>query len=366
MKILCICPIGIGNYILCYPAFRRIKEAMPEAKLHLLALRDGVAQLAVNDPLWDGIESFDPHRIKGNIFKKMGIVSRLRKQRFDVSISFFPSNTWQYSLLPFLAAVRKRYAFKYHKYGVRTLSFLNSKKIKVDTQLHDVQQNYAIAGMFLKQDVQSNDHVFPVLYNPADNQWAGYYYKSASAHQIRIAVHPGSSAERGMDAKRWDPKRFALLADRLCYYLNADAFIFGGSDEENLKQEVAKNMRMPSHVVVSMPLNRTAAMLSMCTLCLCNDSGLMHIAAGQGVPTVALFGPTDEKRNGPVGAKTLVVRKPMEGFPVWTAENVGKRKLKRGVNPRASLEALTFEDAWEQVEPWITATFPDSKPAPHL
>jgi ADP-heptose:LPS heptosyltransferase len=92
----------------------------------------------------------------------------------------------------------------------------------------------------------------------------------------------------------------------------------------------------------------------------------MHIAAGQGVPTVALFGPTDEKRNGPVGANTLVVRKPMEGFPVWTAENVGKRKLKRGINPRASLEALTSEDAWAQVEPWLAATFPDIKPAPHL
>jgi heptosyltransferase II len=366
MKILCICPIGIGNYILCYPAFHRIKQARPDAKLYLLALRSGIAQLAANDTLWDGIESFDPHELKGKLFKKIGYIARLRKLRFDASISFFPSNTWQYSLLPFLAAVRKRYAFKYHKYGFRTLSFLNNKKIKVDPELHDVQQNYALIGTFLKQAVQPDGHVFPVLFSPADHQWSGYYYQSASPHQIRIAVHPGSSTERGMDAKRWEPKRFAQLADRLCYHLNADAFIFGGPDEEGLKQEVAHHMRMSSHVVVPMPLNRTAAMLSMCTLCLCNDSGLMHIAASEGVPTVALFGPTDEKRNGPVGDKTLVIRKPMKGFPLWTAGNVGKRTMKRGIDPHASLEALTSDDAWEQLVPWLKATFPDIKPAPHV
>ena len=41
-----------------------------------------------------------------------------------------------------------------------------------------------------------------------------------------------------------------------------------------------------------------------------NDSGLMHIAAAAGAPTIGLFGPSDERRYGPWGDKTEAVRGP--------------------------------------------------------
>jgi hypothetical protein len=43
----------------------------------------------------------------------------------------------------------------------------------------------------------------------------------------------------------------------------------------------------------------------------------------------------------------------MQGFPLWTAKNVGDRALPQGVDPKASLNALTAEDAWEQMMPWL-------------
>jgi ADP-heptose:LPS heptosyltransferase len=81
----------------------------------------------------------------------------------------------------------------------------------------------------------------------------------------------------------------------------------------------------------------------------------MHIAACQGTPTVGIFGPTDEKRNGPVGGRVLVIRKKMEGFPVWTALNVGDRSLPQGIDARASLKALSVDEAWEQLRPWLVS-----------
>ena len=41
-----------------------------------------------------------------------------------------------------------------------------------------------------------------------------------------------------------------------------------------------------------------------------NDSGLMHIAAAAGTPTLGLFGPSDERRYGPWGDKAVAVRGP--------------------------------------------------------
>ena len=84
-----------------------------------------------------------------------------------------------------------------------------------------------------------------------------------------------------------------------------------------------------------------------------NDSGLMHLAACVGTPTVGIFGPTDEGRNGPMGERTLVVRRHLEGFPLWTAANVGSRAVPEGVNPRESLERLGVNEAWQKIEPWL-------------
>jgi hypothetical protein len=43
----------------------------------------------------------------------------------------------------------------------------------------------------------------------------------------------------------------------------------------------------------------------------------------------------------------------MAGFPLWTANNVGVRAVKNGIDPSASLKALSVDEAWEKVEPWL-------------
>jgi hypothetical protein len=50
----------------------------------------------------------------------------------------------------------------------------------------------------------------------------------------------------------------------------------------------------------------------------------------------------------------------MEGFPVWTAKSVGNRSLPKGIDPAASLKALSAEEAWAQLRPWIEHTLNSS------
>jgi heptosyltransferase-2 len=53
---------------------------------------------------------------------------------------------------------------------------------------------------------------------------------------------------------------------------------------------------------------------------LTNDSGPMHIAAALGVPTVAVFGSTDDRVTAPFGARTRVVKNPVECSPCLLRE----------------------------------------------
>jgi heptosyltransferase II len=356
MKILCICPIGIGNYILCYPAFALLKKLAPETSMHLLALREGIGQMARNDALWDGITVFDPTKMRKNIPEALRIIHSLRVARFDSSLNYFPTNTWHYHLLPWLAGIRRRYAFHYDVSGLSKLSFLVNCPTPVNVELHDIRQNYRLITNYLGKDIGEQPPVFPVLFSESDARRAKLHMASLSSNTIRIGIHPGSSADHGMDAKRWSPEKFAGLADKVCRFCKGEAFIFGGADEASLKIRVAQAMKLKAHIVSPASLAQTAALLDQCAMCLCNDSGLMHLAACMGVATVGIFGPTDEKRNGPYGSKTLVIRKTMEGFPLWNARNVGKRSLPGGIDPQASLKALTVEEAWAQLQPWIIGT----------
>jgi heptosyltransferase-2 len=56
-------------------------------------------------------------------------------------------------------------------------------------------------------------------------------------------------------------------------------------------------------------------MAAACRIFLSNDSGAMHIAAALGVPSVTVFGPTDETATGPCGTNARIVREPVDCAP---------------------------------------------------
>ncbi len=83
---------------------------------------------------------------------------------------------------------------------------------------------------------------------------------------------------------------------------------------------------------------------------LCNDSGLMHVAAGLGKPVVAVFGATDPARTAPSGPKARVLYRPAPCSPCLQREcSVPGHPCMANVQPedilRACLEVLTSEQA---------------------
>jgi ADP-heptose:LPS heptosyltransferase len=56
-------------------------------------------------------------------------------------------------------------------------------------------------------------------------------------------------------------------------------------------------------------------MLARLSLLVCNDSGPMHLAAAVGVRAVAMFGPTDPRRTGPLGDRHVVLSRDFDCAP---------------------------------------------------
>ena len=137
-----------------------------------------------------------------------------------------------------------------------------------------------------------------------------------------IGISPGAAYGT---AKRWLPERFADAAIRVANELGAAVAIFGSKDERDLCESVAASV---SASIVN-PVKNFAGETSLaefidlaaaCRVYLTNDSGAMHIASALGVPTIAVFGATDDETTGPTGPLARVVREQVECSPCLKRE----------------------------------------------
>ena len=110
--------------------------------------------------------------------------------------------------------------------------------------------------------------------------------------QPLILVHPGS----GGSAKRWPVERYQALADHFVSGHGARVVMLTGPAEEgDLEARIRSFSRSRRGVVhvASADLRAVAALLSRAELYIGNDSGISHLAARAGCPSIVLFGATD-------------------------------------------------------------------------
>jgi len=67
-------------------------------------------------------------------------------------------------------------------------------------------------------------------------------------------------------------------------------------------------------------LTEALQIISACRLLLCNDSGLMHVAAGLGKPVIGIFGATDPERTAPSGPHVKLLYRPAPCSPCLKRE----------------------------------------------
>ncbi|PWE17608.1 glycosyltransferase family 9 protein [Marinicauda salina] len=125
-----------------------------------------------------------------------------------------------------------------------------------------------------------------------------------------LALAPAAAAP----FKEWAPERFSELAGRLTGPGGAleggYVVLLGGPGDEATAAAACKGLREDRVIdlVGKLGLLEAGACLRRATLFVGNDSGLMHIAAAAGTPTLGLFGPTDERVYGPWGDFARPVR----------------------------------------------------------
>lgn len=144
---------------------------------------------------------------------------------------------------------------------------------------------------------------------------------SPNGRPLDVVIHPGSGSQK----KNWPIENFVTVAARLQENRRRVTWCLGPAETERtrLPELVGDSLRCDSLVEL-------AARLATALLYIGNDSGITHLAAALGIPTIAIFGPTDPAVWAPRGDFVLVLR----GCPWPLPSDVVQRSTSRLIGDR--------------------------------
>jgi O-antigen biosynthesis protein len=135
-----------------------------------------------------------------------------------------------------------------------------------------------------------------------------------------VWVHPTA----GNNIKEWPIEYFAVVIDRLVEAHGARIVLTGAPGDEAAAAGIVRLLRHPDSVTLMIgtsPLAQLPTLMSGASLFLGNDSGVKHIAAGLGIPTVGIHGGTlDPREWGPMGPSAVAIARDMVCSPCYLSK----------------------------------------------
>ncbi len=264
-RILVIRFSSLGDVVLVEPVFRALKVKYPRAKIGF-ATKKEYAGVFEGHPALETIFSLD-----GTL---KGLAEEIRSFSPDLLIDLHRNFRSRKLVGQFPKAQKLGYRKARWKRFLKVLT--KSRKPVAHTR-----------ERYLKAIDVSASSIFPQL-------------KTLEVENHRHWVQPsGFTVGFGLgakwEAKRWPTERFSQLAQLLSEaYSVTRLALFGTEEEYELGNAFKKNFSRSIAMVFifGQPLTRVKNCLSKLDLLVSNDSGLMHLGAALGVPTLGLFGPT--------------------------------------------------------------------------
>lgn len=332
-RILVVRFSSLGDVVLAEPVFRALQNKYPRAKIALVTKREYASIFQEHSAL-DKIFVLD-----GNLD---GLAGEMRIFDPDLIIDLHRNFRSQKLARQFPDAEKLVYP------KARAERFLKVLAKSRKPVMHTMER-------YLKAVASDGDLTFPEVRAPL-------------AEDGRRLVEPsGFTIGFGLGArwetKRWPVAHFARLAQLVSGSFPVTRFVlFGVEEEYGLGNEFKKEFsgEAPITFVFGQPLERVKTGLSTLDLLVSNDSGLMHLGAALGIPTLGLFGPTHPVLGfAPLGEKSRALTLDLYCSPCSLH---GKAPCFR--SRRFCLEDLTAEKVFEEARSVLKPARPKPVPEP--
>jgi heptosyltransferase-2 len=267
----------IGDFVRCHSVVQVLQASYPGRPVDVLATTL-CAPLADYMPGIRQAVVWDLPRSRLALAEQSALAARLKRESYGNALVM--PRTWKSALAPFLAGIPQRTGFL----GEARLLLLNDVRFG-ERRLPRMVDRCAMLAL-PRSASQPPSWPLPELAVPAaaSAAWRQRRGLSGDSRPV-VAFAPGAVGP----SKRWPVGAYAALTRRLLA-TGASVWVLGGPAEKALAAEIIGDTA--AHDLTGPDLRDAIFALASATAAISNDSGLLHVAAALGVPTVGIFGPT--------------------------------------------------------------------------
>ena len=309
MKALIVAPSWIGDTIMAQPMFARLHARFPGLQLDALAprwvapvlQRMGEISEIVDSPFGHGQLSLEP---------RWRLARELAARNYD-AVYVLP-NSLKSALVPFMAGIPRRIGFiGESRYGLINVRH-TLDKAALPLMVERFAQLAEAPGAALPKPI-----FYPKIRSTAADQLKTLTELGLERPARIVAFCPG--AEYG-PAKRWPAAHFASLAKSLAERGYA-IWLFGSPKDHAVAEEISQLAPgLCRNLCGATSLGQAVDLLAMTDLVVCNDSGLMHVAAALDRPLVTLYGSSSPGFTPPLSDQADILSLNLDCSPCYKRE----------------------------------------------
>lgn len=323
-KILFINLAYIGDVILSTPLLGALKSAYPSATIDML-VTPSTAEVARGNPYVDNIILYDKRGSHRRIQELWKLIQHLRQQNYDLAI------TTNFSLrspaMAWASGARWRIGFDAQHAGIFLTHMASAKrqvvKHEIENQM-EVLQPLGIVG---------NDTTMEYKIDPTDIKNMQSKIKMQSVKPVVVICPFGRNF-----LKSWTKEGYSSVLKAIAPL--AECYLIGGKAEKQQLEELNTAAGGLAHILAgTLTLGELAALLQQAKLLITVDTGPMHIGQAVGTPTVALFGPTDDRVWGPRGKHDVIIKAKTKCRPCYLIQDCVSNRCMQEIAVQDAIQA---------------------------
>ena len=295
-KIIVTFLMHLGDLILITPFLQVLRRHAQGSEITLV-VDEKVADVVRYNPNIDHLVTVDKKGKDNSVRALWRIGRHLHQHHYDILINLHPNERTS-----FLAAVihAKQFVGMSH-FLVRPLMDRYTRLDRI--HLHAADMYINVLAQLGIDDYRSDGLQFFTC--KAWDDKATEFYRTQGVHNSDALI--GFNIGSAVPQKRWPAKRFAAVADYFARRGFKCVFFGGPMDEAMVKEATSQMESDPIIATGKFTIGELASAIRCCSLFITNDSGPMHVAVSQGVPLVALYGPSNPKLYGPYTDRAIVL-----------------------------------------------------------
>ena len=289
--------VWIGDFVRCHSVVKLLRAQAPERPIDIVS-STLCAPLADYMPGVRRVVVIDLPRRRLGVALQRQLADMLRQGGYGQALVM--SRKWKAALAPWLAGIPLRTGFA----GEFRFGLLNDVRFGERKLPRMIDRMAALAlpnGAPLPAEWP-----LPELSVPAHavQSWLAQR-RLASDNRPIVALSPGAVGQ----GKAWPPSHYGELAQALTKE-GASVWVLGGPNETLVADQIVAAGGRRVRDLTSADLRNAILALAAADISVTNDSGLMHVSAAIGTPTIAIFGPTSPWHWKPLNPIAAVLEPP--------------------------------------------------------